>query len=228
MGEEPQDWARFRQMYSEFLPDWFYAESEVARRLPEIINHPGPPILLLRDLLRKVWTQSDPDRYALNFLVGFETLAITEEMAALQVTRDLKVNARTPVGETPKDRARTVIDRVVASQSGFQAGAERMLGFWSGFPEPRPTFVGNPPRPTFEFAAKYQRAVYDLTQEMWRAMVCPVCGKCFVADKTAQRYCSTRCYGDKKAQNSLDYYYRKGKVERQKSKSTKRRGLDGR
>jgi hypothetical protein len=74
---------------------------------------------------------------------------------------------------------------------------------------------------TWEFCCQLQRAVWDLMQERWRAMVCPVCRKLFVADRTAQRYCSPRCYAAKKAGQSLDYYYSKGRQKRQEKKQKK-------
>jgi hypothetical protein len=74
---------------------------------------------------------------------------------------------------------------------------------------------------TWEFCCQLQRAVWDLMQERWRAMVCPVCRKLFVADRTAQRYCSARCYAAKKAGQSLDYYYSKGRQKRQEKKQKK-------
>jgi len=41
----------------------------------------------------------------------------------------------------------------------------------------------------------YQRAVVFLGMEPWRARFCGMCGKRFVADKPARRFCSTVCTG---------------------------------
>lgn len=71
----------------------------------------------------------------------------------------------------------------------------------------------------WEFGWTFQRAVYDLMQDRWRAMVCPRCKKCFVADKTAQKYCSPRCYGEKRQEQMSRYYYRKGRVDRARRKA---------
>ena len=51
-------------------------------------------------------------------------------------------------------------------------------------------------------------------QSRWRAKICPECGKYFVATKTAQSYCSARCYEEMKRKRALDYWRETGSVNR--------------
>jgi hypothetical protein len=44
-------------------------------------------------------------------------------------------------------------------------------------------------------ACDFQRALYLLFQESWRARICDECSAKFIARRGAQRYCSTECSG---------------------------------
>jgi len=67
-----------------------------------------------------------------------------------------------------------------------------------------------------EFDSQFQRLVYDLMRdrEKWRATLCPVCGKFFVAEKTHQRYCSTKCFEEIQRKRALTNYFRNGRAAR--------------
>jgi len=56
----------------------------------------------------------------------------------------------------------------------------------------------------------FQRAVYILFRESWRAKVCPCCSRFLVAQKPAQTYCSNRCYGVAKQSRGLDWWRQHG------------------
>ena len=86
---------------------------------------------------------------------------------------------------------------------------------FSGLPYGTPVVDGNTGTITWSFGSLFQRALYDLMQDRWRAMVCPNCGRYFVADKTAQRYCSSECYLEKKGMKALDYWNRIGRAARE-------------
>ena len=86
---------------------------------------------------------------------------------------------------------------------------------FAGLPYGTPVVDGNTGIITWSFGCPLQRAVYDLMRDRWRAMICPNCGKYFVADKTAQRYCSPECYREEKGMKALDYWNRIGRAARQ-------------
>lgn len=56
----------------------------------------------------------------------------------------------------------------------------------------------------------FQRAVYILFRESWRAKVCPCCSGFFIAHKPPQIYCSSRCYGTAKQRRGLDWWRQHG------------------
>jgi hypothetical protein len=45
----------------------------------------------------------------------------------------------------------------------------------------------------YESTCDFQRALYLLYQESWRARICNKCGAKFIAKRAAQKYCSTDC-----------------------------------
>lgn len=60
-------------------------------------------------------------------------------------------------------------------------------------------------------AYPYQYAVMFLAIEPWRARFCPRCGKRFVADKPARRFCSTACTGNARQGTRAASWKRHGK-----------------
>ena len=190
--DTPEDWKKFRLMWPDILTPWFYEVSAISADLEEMMGPGGPVIVRFRDMLRNVWNQNDPHAFDLKFLLGFETSSIAEKIAAMDAHR----------GVAPA------------------AGYPRVAGFWTNFPPPKPAKVDwKTGQITWEFGTQFQRAVYALTQESWRAKVCPVCRKYFIADKSATQHCSPKCYGVKKAAAQLDYYHRVGKFERRKARA---------
>ena len=72
----------------------------------------------------------------------------------------------------------------------------------------------------------FQRAVYAIWQESWRARACRQCARLFIADKPPQLYCSPRCSVAAKRTRSLDYYNDKGKARRKKRRQRARKGVN--
>jgi hypothetical protein len=62
----------------------------------------------------------------------------------------------------------------------------------------------------------YQRAVMFLGVEPWRARFCGQCGKRFVADKPARRFCSNTCSAKARKASRMDWWNRKGEEWRTK------------
>ena len=91
-----------------------------------------------------------------------------------------------------------------------------------GLPEGHPT-VHMTGRLEWTFGNTLQHGVYELMQNRWRAKVCPECGRYFIAQKTAQKHCSPKCYQEKKHKGSLDYYYRQGKDRREERRELEER-----
>jgi hypothetical protein len=68
----------------------------------------------------------------------------------------------------------------------------------------------------------FQRALYLLFQESWRAKICARCSTYFVASKPAQLYCGTACSGGVKRERTLKWWREKGaKLRAEKAKALK-------
>ena len=66
----------------------------------------------------------------------------------------------------------------------------------------------------------FQKAIYLLFRESWRARTCNHCSAYFIANKPAQLYCSTRCSGEVKKGHSRDWWKRQGAAKRRKRMKT--------
>ena len=67
----------------------------------------------------------------------------------------------------------------------------------------------------------FQFALWLLSREDWRARLCGQCKRCFIADKAAQRYCSTRCYGEAKRGQRTAWWNKAGKKKRAQRESVR-------
>lgn len=92
---------------------------------------------------------------------------------------------------------------------GFQQG---VLRAWEeGFPADWAVILIAVTHPkTSALAWPYQRALMFLAVEPWRARFCGVCGRPFVADKPATRFCSTKCAGDARQKSRNKWWHREG------------------
>ncbi len=80
----------------------------------------------------------------------------------------------------------------------------------------------------FEYMSSidFQRAVYLLLSESWRAKVCRRCSKYFIADKPAQMFCSTSCANQSKNENGRRYWRDKGTaLRKQRIKKRNKRAM---
>jgi hypothetical protein len=60
----------------------------------------------------------------------------------------------------------------------------------------------------------FEAALWALFRESWRARVCGQCKRYFIADKAAQKYCGTRCFGEAKRGQRLRWWNKAGKIKR--------------
>ena len=220
LGETPEEWKRFRLKWPEFFPDyladWFYKFAEFWA--DQFQSSPGlkkllkPPLLFYRDALRRVWSHKDQKGIFLRLLLGFERdtkheidlglpgLYLPSRLYSVKGRHKMRVGSYIPRQPADEDQQTTV----------------------AGLPPGKPLVDGVTGAITWQFGCTLQQSVYDLMQQRWRAMVCPECGKCFLADKTRQVYCSSACFGDMKRKRALDYWIRKGKAKRDKRTGKKR------
>src|SRR6266849_335543 len=65
----------------------------------------------------------------------------------------------------------------------------------------------------------FEAALWALFRESWRARVCGQCERYFIAEKGAQKYCRTGCYGDAKRGQRMAWWNETGKIKRAQRKS---------
>jgi hypothetical protein len=217
MGVTPEDWKSFRRQYREFFPknlsEWFYDfAEELDRKLP---HHPEsdalkPPLLFYRDRLRRVWTRDDHEGINLKLLLGLEQ----------EVKDEHVLQAPFMPGEiVEKKRGKCTVGAYIPGQP---IDPDQQTTF-AGLPPGKPIVNGVTGEITWKFGCTFQQSVCELMRQRWRAMVCPECGKFFLADKPRQTYCSTACSGEKKRKQALDYYNRKGRADRIKRRVKERK-----
>lgn len=197
---------------------------EIARNIRSEVRDLRPAVILYRTFLRVVWKRKDRHARCLRTLLGIENAWPIEEFE--EETNEKFCWELGLPGPPKTDEELTGEEKVIAQFD--QHVKDDVIMHVEIFGERRETFGGLPVGRlavdgdgiiSWEFGCQFQRAVYDLMQDRWRAMVCPNCGKYFVADKTAQKYCSPECYLEKKGMQALDYYNRKVKGAKQKAKA---------
>lgn len=184
------------------VKDWANFARECRRQLRPL----RPYLLYYRNLLRAVWRREDPGGGCLKELLGFDAVGIPFHEKGEKVKEDRELYIW-PIEEPESTTIGPLTWKARETETSI------------GLPTGTPVVDGNTGTIGWDFDCPFQRAVYDLMQERWRAMVCPQCEKYFVADKTAQRYCSPECYLIRKGCKALDYYNRKGRYARQKAKA---------
>lgn len=213
MGDTPEDWWKFRLHWPEFFPtapsgwkrpgfqsttDWLYAFAEEWATDPDLKTLRKPPLLWYRDRLRAVWASNDPTGANLYILFGLEKQAQTLGVV------------------DPVDIIRPAL---IPGQSLNPFEQETVVGL----PQGTPVVNGVTGEITWKFGCDLQQSVYDLMQCRWRAKICPECGRYYIADKTAQTFCSTRCSGEMKRKRSLKYWNREGRKNRAKKQRISQR-----
>ena len=67
----------------------------------------------------------------------------------------------------------------------------------------------------------FEAALWALFRESWRARICGQCKHFFIADKAAQKYCSTNCNGAAKRGQRLSWWNKAGTIKRAQRKSVR-------
>lgn len=248
MGDKPDDWRKFRLKCPHFFRDllglYIYRSAEEWSRMAKLpdtdpesiyeykynnyylppngrdspdfkkydfvpirVRDTRPPLLLWRNFLRAVWRRRDEDGWYLRCLLNGKIDPIF-----LYRTKGLELFTWPRNDDTSQYIGRPRIKIKETETSG-------------GLPLGNPDVQGSESIISLEFGCLFQRAISYLMQERWRAKICSwsKCHKYFVADKGAQKYCSEKCYWERKLEQSLDYYHRFGKARRQKPKAPKTR-----
>lgn len=154
----------------------------------------GQPLFrAYRDYLRRIWvgdyvTQNRSlDGVYLNYLLGLDTRFATYKPGEL-------IDARLP------DKAFTEGWATLKKQhpGAYVQSAALVVPTWG--------------LSKLDYVATndFQRALFILLAESWRAKICRRCRRYFIAEKSAQAFCSTACSGGNKRDRGLKYWREKG------------------
>lgn len=207
LGETPEHWKRFRLKYPYFFPkgltDYFYDYAEKIYNKfkdADVAGFPAKPSLLFySDRLRQVWTRNDPDGVNLKLLYGFEKTPGALNAGATLIM-PVWFDGRSPRSLSPVIPGQPKDEEDQTTTAGLPPGEPRVDGVTGEI--------------DWHFGCDLQQSVYDLMKQRWRAMVCPECGKFFLADKTNQKFCSTGCFGEVKRKRALEHWRTKGSAAR--------------
>jgi hypothetical protein len=78
---------------------------------------------------------------------------------------------------------------------------------------------------TYEGACDFQKALYLLFRESWRARVCEKCGAKFIARRAAQKYCSTDCSESMQRELKQKWWAEHGEAWRRQRKNPQRKRI---
>jgi hypothetical protein len=166
---------------------------------------------LYRDLLRKIWIwPRDPDdlherddkRGALQILMG-----IAEFLPHLgRHTRDPDF----VVGNSYRRQYEKLWQEIRKDVPG--ATLDSITTVYPSWPSGQFVYMAQNP---------FQRGLYLLFRESWRARICIDCRCHFIADKHQRQYCSTTCAGRAKRRHDLEWWHREHGKE---SKTKRKRG----
>jgi len=185
------------------------AWADMARELRGTLRSCRPPLLWYRTLLRAVWRREDPDGSCLRHLLGFDADRIPfpgEEDTELEPLSLFMWK------EHPEKKPHPVTINGITFEI-----RQKETDTIAGLPYGTPVVDGNTAIISWEFGCQFQRAVYDLMQDRWRAKVCSwrKCRRYFIADKVMRKYCQEKCYWARKDEQANAYYYRTARAARQ-------------
>jgi hypothetical protein len=207
MGDSPEEWRKFRLKFPRFFPtashkvsfsqfsnlsDWLYDSAENWRETNLLPGYTTTPLLWYRDILRAVWAGNDQTGAGLYVLYGFEK--------------------KTNPTDIPVNLA---LIRPMFIPGESSDPSEQQTG---GLPQGEPSINGVTGEIKWNFGCDFQQSVFELMHVRWRARICRQCGRYFVADKTAQAFCSTKCSGKARGERALDYWNREGTKKRKANK----------
>ena len=197
LGDSDQDLSTFAAKCPTF---WPFDTQDTKAGLLRWITAARPVLLVFRDYLRKVWI-SDSEAHEngyLSVLLGLDVRFADEPEIQFWSSQ------RQPLHE-----AWAQLRKVHPEISiGIRPVVDPVWGLAS--------FSYGP-------VNDFQKAVYQLFLENWRAKVCSRCSQYFIAQKAAQIYCSTKCSGGVKRARSLEWWKLKGAARRMAAQRASRR-----
>ena len=238
----PDDWREFLRGLPGFqnaktIENW----AKVARDFRMEMRTFRPPLLIYRNLLRRVWRRKDPHGHCLRVLLGFDSAwAPILEKGEIKVRKEFEEEGPLDVEESgidlPLDYG-SVFDwkapempkqHTIQSPFGPVTWKDKKTVTEYRLPLGNPVIDGNTGTIGWEFGCQFQTSIYELMQERRRGRgrerVCKwgLCKKkYFVADKMTRKYCSPNCCGERRREQCRKYQEGVGTPRRRELKATR-------
>ena len=214
LGDSFEDYCAFASQWPTFCPMAFQNSSgELLLLFPNRGCH--TLVIQFRDFLRLVWRRDGVAlrEQVLKILLGMEYRTVGHEPLAdaEEEVEWVPIDASTPEAlaksQQMRDKAREQMRRGNDEKRRDRVLREYdpriRLAMWgimhdreTGYSRPwRPLLVADWERGEFFYEPMndFQRAVYTLFRQSWRARICRECQRLFIADKNPQMFCGTDC-----------------------------------
>lgn len=194
-GDSVRDLQRFRSQHPDFFSREFYERSE-----KQAIAGTDTLFNWYKLLLRKVWEGRDPDNYRLGILLGSKNLGFLNTAIPAEFQQEWVEHMRVLAAEGKLEGVDLTNQQLLRSP---------LREFSSEFvPDWRSGGV------ILQSHVRAQRAIYELMRQSWKARVCRICPKYFIADKPATFFCSVQCAAEGKKQRDREIWRTRGSAAR--------------
>jgi hypothetical protein len=197
-GDSLGELRSFRKCHPSFFPPEFYEQSEwlAATGRNDFFNW-------YKRLLRMVWEGRDPDGIRLSVLMGI---------------REPSSYIGAPTGDYAQEavehndmRGELVINRSKGAPLSVPLRPAQLVPRWR---------TGEV---QYVLMVDFQRAVYLLMQQSWRAKICLIDSRYFVAAKPHNLYCSPMCAATAKRKRDLQWWRREGSQQQKAARKSRRK-----
>jgi hypothetical protein len=201
LGDSFEDYEAFTAAHPAFWPVEFRKNVNLALGWGHD-KHYHILTLAFRNYLRRIWCGGE-DVYQQVLMI---LLGLAEESAAP------KMDSPQPEGDADFRTARELVEQ---THKGY------------GFA--KPVIVADWARGEFSYLPlnDFQRAIYALWRESWKARTCPECGRLYIADRPPQLYCSVKCSTTARRKRDLALWHAKGDAQRRRRRKQARHKKGG-
>jgi hypothetical protein len=229
LGDSFQEYSDFAEKFPTFCPVFFFSES-ADKQLDLLQNQNAHELFLLfRDYLRAVWRREPAAlrEQVLLILLGAETKPRGAEPLELNgedndhipgqvgtVGWDYRLEERSKSMFSdfpPRYRRALMLMRLHADSKFFRPYFPRIMSDWESG------------ELICDLRTDFQRAVYHLFRQSWRARICRECQSLFIALKHPQMFCSADCSMAVKLRRNRAFWKNEGTVQRRERNQARRR-----
>jgi hypothetical protein len=206
-GDKVQDLNSFGRSHPTFFPTGFYEQS----RQLAVAGKKGNFFNWYKRQLRTVWEVRDPDGTRLEVLLGIREMGFYGFEGG---------DFQAEMGEYQAIQADLIELWHTHGQEGVNLAANKLFGAqitadWHGG------------KLRYATQIDFQKALYLLMTESWRARLCRICRRYMIAAKPASLYCSIECSAEGRQKRDLGYWRTAGKIRRMERKASKEQEAEG-